>query len=77
MGFLAWLIGTKSHERNISTSKRYAYEKIQEADIPEQILKQHILRAKTGKETTVHEGNHYHYILGPHDCWRRKVETKI
>lgn len=77
MGFWAWLIGTKSHERNITISKGYEYERVKEADIPDWVLKQHILRAKTGKETTVHEGNHYHYILGPHDCWRRKVETKI
>ena len=77
MGFFGWLIGTKSHEINITISKGYEYERVKEADIPDLVLKQHILRAKTGAETTVHEINHYRYVIGPHECWKRKIERTI
>lgn len=84
MGLFDWLFGEKEkkysgvvdEDGDIVTNNGHTYKLVNQSEIPKWVWNQHIKRVKNGAETTSHKGKRYRYIIGPHDCWKRKRGKK-
>lgn len=70
------LLFGKDNLQDIVTKNERVYKRVDEKEIPKWVWTQHINRAKVGEITTSHKGKKYRYIIGHHDCWKRKRGKK-
>lgn len=75
MRLFSWLFG-KDNSEDIVTKKGRVYKRVDEKEIPNWAWTQHVSKVKRGEITTSHKGKKYRYIIGPHDCWKRKRGKK-